>query len=141
MFKCILTTLLLSLGLLLSAHAQADETNIGDWTVHHTALPSTFLTPEIARANRIERSRYNGLLNIAVLDKNGKSVQVNMTGQGKTLIGTVRKLEFQTIREGDSIYYIAQYPYRNEDNVLFTIDIKGPKQSGELSFRHVFYTD
>lgn len=141
MFKDMLTALWLGLGLLLSVQVQADETRVGDWTVHYSALPSTFLTPEVARANRIERSRYNGILNIAVLDKNGISQQVNLTGQGKTLIGTIRKLEFQTIREGDAIYYIAEYPYRNEDNVLFTIDIQGPGQGGELSFRHTFYTD
>lgn len=140
MLKILVRSLWLSL-LLIPAVGQAAEKKIGDWTVHYTALPSTFLTPEIARANRIERSRYNGLLNIAVLDKDGKTLQVNMTGQGKSLIGTVRKLEFQTIREGDAIYYIAEYPYRNEDNVLFTIDIKAPGQGGELSFRHTFYTD
>lgn len=141
MYKTIINALWVSLLLVMTPVSHADETKIGSWTVHHTALPSTFLTPDIARTNRIERSRYNGLLNIAVLDENGKSVQVNMSGQGKTLIGTVRKLEFQTIREGDSIYYIAQYPYRNEDNVLFTIDIQSPTQGGELSFRHTFYTD
>ncbi|ART80132.1 DUF4426 domain-containing protein [Oceanisphaera avium] len=140
MLKNLVRGLWLSL-LLIPALGHAAEKKVGDWTIHYNALPSTFLTPEVAKANRIERSRYNGLLNIAVLDSQGKSVQVNMTGQGKTLIGTVRKLEFQTIREGDSIYYIAEYPYRNEDNVLFTIDIKAPKRGAELSFRHTFYTD
>lgn len=140
MLKKLMASLCLSL-LLIPALSQAGEKKIGEWTVHYNALPSTFLTPEVAKTNRIERSRYNGLLNIAVLDSEGKSQQVNITGQGKSLIGTVRKLEFQTIREGDSIYYIAEYPYRNEDNVLFTIDIKAPGKGGELSFRHTFYTD
>lgn len=135
------TYLLLGLGLLLSAQLQAAEQEMGDWTVHYNALPSTFLTPEVALANRIERSRYNGLLNIVVVDKDGKPQPVNMSGEGKSLIGTVRKLEFQTIREGDAIYYIAQYPHRNEDNVLFTIAISAPGHSGELSFRHTFYVD
>ncbi|MCT7653917.1 DUF4426 domain-containing protein [Oceanimonas sp. NS1] len=92
----------------------------------------------MAQGNNIERSRYNGLLNIAVLDADGKPVQVSLSGQGKNLLGNVRRLEFQTIREGEALYYIAQYPYRNEDNVLFTIDIQGARQGGELSFRHTF---
>ncbi len=137
MFKLILSALVL----LFSLHSQATETRVGNWTVHYSALPSTFLTPEVARSYQIERSRYNGILNIAIHDKDGKSLQVNLSGQGKTLIGTVRKLEFQTVREGDAIYYIAEYPYRNEDNVLFTIDIQSPTQGGEFSFRHTFYTD
>lgn len=141
MFKDILTSLLLSAGLLLSTQLQADEQKVGDWTVNYNALPSTFLTPQVARANNIERSRYNGLLNIVVLDPKGKTLQVNMSGEGKSLIGTVRKLEFQTIREGDAIYYLAQYPIRNEENVLFTINISTPSQSDVLTFRHTFYTD
>lgn len=137
MFKFIISALVL----LSAFHSQATETKVGSWTVHYSALPSTFLTPEVARSYQIERSRYNGILNIAIHDKDGKSQQVNLSGEGKTLIGTVRQLEFQTVREGDAIYYIAEYPYRNEDNVLFTIDIQGPSQGGEFSFRHTFYTD
>ncbi|WP_107850800.1 DUF4426 domain-containing protein [Oceanimonas marisflavi] len=137
MFKAIIT----ALALLFTFQASAEETRIGDWTVHYSAFPSTFLSPEVAQSNNIERSRYNGLLNIAVLDAEGKSVQVALNGEGKNLLGNVRRLEFQTIREGDAVYYIAQYPYRNEDNVLFTIDIRGPKQGGELTFRHTFYTE
>src|SRR5699024_1045063 len=127
--------------LLTAVVAQANEVTMGDWKVVYNALPSTFLTPEIAKENNIERSRYNGLLNIVVLNEEDKPQQVNINGEGKNLLGKVRKLAFQTIREGDAIYYIAQYPYRNEDNVLFTIDIQSPKQSGEFSFRHTFYTD
>lgn len=137
MFKFIISALVL----LFASLSQATEIKVGDWTVHYSALPSTFLTPDVARSYQIERSRYNGILNIAVHDKDGKSQQVNLTGEGKTLIGTIRKLEFQTVREGDSIYYIAEYPYRNVDNVEFTIDIQGPNQGGEFSFRHTFYTD
>ena len=137
MFKAIIATL----ALLFTFKASAEETRIGDWTVHYSAFPSTFLAPDVARDNNIERSRFNGLLNIAVLDADGKAVQVALTGQGKNLLGNVRQLEFQTIREGESVYYIAQYPYRNEDNVLFTIDISNATQGGELSFRHTFYTE
>ncbi|OYD25515.1 DUF4426 domain-containing protein [Oceanimonas baumannii] len=137
MFKSIIT----ALAMMFAFQASAEETRIGDWTVHYSAFPSTFISPEVAQSNNLERSRYNGLLNIAVLDADGKSVQVALRGQGKNLLGNVRQLEFQTIREGESIYYIAQYPYRNEDNVLFTIDISSPTQGGELSFRHTFYTE
>ena len=138
----ILSPLLLALGLLVTAPLRAAEQKMGDLTVHYNTLPSTFLTPEIALANRIERSRFNGLLNIAVTDQKGKTLQVNMSGEGKSLIGTTRKLDFQTIREGDAVYYIAQYPFRSEENVLFTINIQAPGQAAEtLSFRHTFYAD
>lgn len=141
MLKKLLITMTASWALLFALSSHANEVKVGEFKVVYNALPSTFLTPEIAKENNIERSRYNGLLNIVVLNKEGKPQPVNISGEGKTLIGNVRKLEFQTIREGDAIYYIAQYPYRNEDNVLFSITIQSPKQSGEFSFRHTFYTD
>ncbi|OXS16495.1 hypothetical protein CGX12_03720 [Zobellella denitrificans] len=137
MFKIILS----ALTLLFASQVTGAETRVGKWTVHYSAFASTFLTPEVARSYNIERSRFNGLVNIAVTDANGVTQQVNLSGEGKTLLGTVRRLNFQTVREGDSIYYIAEYPYRNEDNVLFTIDIQGPQQGGQFSFRHTFYTD
>lgn len=137
MFKMLIS----ALALFASTQALAETTRVGDWTVHYSAFSSTFLTPEVARSYNIERSRFNGLLNIAVTDDEGKTQQVALSGQGKNLIGTVRELTFQTVREGDAIYYIAQYPFRNEDNVLFTIDISHPRQGGQFSFRHTFYTD
>lgn len=133
---------MLSALLLLSASlAQAAETKLGDWTVHYSAFASTFLTPEVARSYNIERSRFNGLVNISVVDAQGVTQQVNISGEGKSLLGTVRPLEFQPIREGDAIYYIAEVPYRNEDNILFTIEIQNPQQGGNFSFRHTFYVD
>ena len=141
MLKKLLITITASWALLFALSSHANEVKVGEFKVVYNALPSTFLTPEIAKENNIERSRYNGLPNIVVLNKEGKPQPVNISGEGKTLIGNVRKLEFQTIREGDAIYYIAQYPYRNEDDVLFSIKIQSPKQSGEFSFRHTFYTD
>ncbi|WP_445396302.1 DUF4426 domain-containing protein [Zobellella sp. An-6] len=137
MIKVILS----ALALMFASQLSGAETRVGNWTVHYSAFASTFLTPEVARSYNIERSRFNGLVNIAVADAAGNTQEVSLSGEGKTLLGTVRKLNFQTVREGDSIYYIAEYPYRNEDNVLFTIDIQGAQQGGQFSFRHTFYTD
>ncbi|WP_375056992.1 DUF4426 domain-containing protein [Zobellella sp. DQSA1] len=137
MFKLILSALVL----LFASQASSTEIRVGNWIVHYSAFASTFLTPDVARNYNIERSRFNGLVNIAVTDAEGRTQQVNLSGEGKTLLGTVRRLDFQTVREGDAIYYIAEYPYRNEDNVLFTIDILGQQQGGQFTFRHTFYTD
>ncbi|MBL1376935.1 DUF4426 domain-containing protein [Zobellella iuensis] len=136
-----LKVILSALTLLFTSLANGAETRVGNWTVHYSAFASTFLTPEVARNYNIERSRFNGLINIAVTDAEGRTQEVSLSGEGKTLLGTVRRLNFQSVRDGDAIYYIAEYPYRNEDNVLFTIDIQGQRQGGQFSFRHTFYTD
>ena len=79
--------------------------------VHYIALSSTFLTPEIAKAYGIERSRYKGLVNISVLDntqegKPSKTVIIN--GKARNDVGQIKSLDFTEVVEGDAVYYLAQ---------------------------------
>ncbi|MFT7053561.1 MAG: hypothetical protein ACJAU1_001118 [Psychromonas sp.] len=111
--------------------------------VHYIALPSTFLQPDIAQKYNIERSRYNGLINISVLDNNSnaKAVSASLSGTGKNLLGQIHRLSFTEIKEGDSIYYLADYPFTNEEIVHFEILIKTQNKTNILKFQHKFYTD
>ena len=60
---------LCALAFMLTATVNAENMKkLNDLNVHYIAIGSTFLTPEIAKAYGIERSRYKGLVNIAVLD-------------------------------------------------------------------------
>lgn len=111
--------------------------------VHYIALPSTFLQPDIAKQYNIKRSKYNGLINISVLDKksNAKAVSAGLSGTGQNLLGQSHTLSFTEIKEGDSIYYIADYPFTNEEIVNFNIMIKTQNKTNILKFQHKFYTD
>ncbi|ABM04746.1 conserved hypothetical protein [Psychromonas ingrahamii 37] len=111
--------------------------------VHYIALPSTFLQPDIAKKYNIKRSQYNGLINISVLDKrnNNKSLSASLSGSGKNLLGQSEALKFQEIKEGDSIYYIADYPFLNEEIVNFNIIIKTSNKTNVLKFQHKFYIE
>jgi len=111
--------------------------------IHYIALPSTFLQADIAQKYNIKRSRYNGVINISVLDKksNDKAVSASLSGTGKNLLGQSQTLSFTEIKEGDSIYYIADFPFTNEEIVNFNIIIKTPKKTNILKFQHKFYTD
>ncbi|PKH03627.1 DUF4426 domain-containing protein [Psychromonas sp. MB-3u-54] len=117
--------------------------NFDNLEVHYIALPSTFLQPDIAKKYNIKRSQYNGLINISVLDKrnNAKAVSAELSGSGKNLLGQNEALKFQEIKEGDSIYYIADYPFLNEEIVNFNIIIKTQNKTNLLKFQHKFYTD
>ncbi|MFT6140753.1 MAG: hypothetical protein ACJAXN_001970 [Psychromonas sp.] len=117
--------------------------NFDNLEVHYIALPSTFLQPKIAKKYNIKRSQYNGLINISVLDKrnNAKAVSAELSGSGKNLLGQNEALKFQEIKEGDSIYYIADYPFINEEIVNFNIVIKTSKKTNVLKFQHKFYAD
>ncbi len=60
------------LALLLTLPLRAEQMKeLGPWQVHYSAFNSSFLTPEVAKAYGLERSRYNGIVNIAVQNKQG----------------------------------------------------------------------
>ena len=115
---------------------------LGDWDVHYIAFPATFLIPEIAVENDIQRSKFNGVINISVLDSASQQAQqVTIRGTAKDLVGRQRKLEFNQVVEGDAVYYLATIPYQNEQLYNFTIDISQANQQQQLTFSHTFYVD
>ncbi|MFQ2149996.1 DUF4426 domain-containing protein [Aeromonas jandaei] len=130
------------LALLITLPLRAEQMKeLGPWLVHYNAFNSSFLTPEVAKTYGLERSRYNGIINIAVQDKQGKAQAVSVTGEAKNLTGTIRNLSFQEVKEGDAIYYLATLPYRNEDTYQFTLKIMGGGQQQILTFQQTFYVD
>ncbi len=130
---------------MLSANAYADNMKkLGGMNVHYMAISATFLTPEIAKAYGIERSRYNGLVNISVLDntKPGNPAKtVSITGKAKNLVGQSKPLEFVEVKEGDAIYYLAQVSYHNEETIQFNLTINDGNESQQLEFSQKFYVD
>ncbi|MBL0626887.1 DUF4426 domain-containing protein [Aeromonas jandaei] len=130
------------LALLMTLPLRAEQMKeLGPWQVHYNAFNSSFLPPEVAKTYGLERSRYNGIINIAVQDKQGKAQAVSVTGEAKNLTGTIRNLSFQEVKEGDAIYYLATLPYRNEDTYQFTLKIMGGGQQQILTFQQTFYVD
>lgn len=116
--------------------------NLGNWQVHYIAFPSTFLQPSIAKNYNIERSNYNAVINISVLDKTSKKAQkVSLSGVAKNLVGQSKKLKFQEIVDGESVYYIATLTYSNEETFRFYLDVRSGNKSERLSFHQKFYVD
>lgn len=129
--------------MLFSGFSQAEQMKqLGHWDVHYMALGTTFLTPQVAKNYGIQRSRYNGLLNISVLDSQDKSAQsVAITGKAKNLLGVEKKLIFKEVKEGNAIYSIAVLPFRHEEKFQFTINIRHGNQHQTLKFKHKFYAE
>lgn len=139
----LLLVIIVSLFLLTNASAE-NMKKLGSMNVHYMAIGSTFFTPEIAKAYGITRSRYNGLINISVLDNTkagnpAKAISIN--GQAKNNLGQFKDLEFTEIKEGDAIYYLAQVSYNNEETLYFTLEINDGKEQQTLKFSQKFYVD
>lgn len=137
----VIATGLLCLAALLPAQAEIKKT-LGDWEVHYIAFNSTFLTPEIARANNILRSSKSAVVNISVLKRQNKEAQeVEMTGTARNLLGTTKTLTFKQVNEGDAIYYLASVAFSHKEVLRFDIDIKQGNTSQNLKFQQTMYVD
>lgn len=115
---------------------------LGSMNVHYIAIDALFLTPEVAKAYNIERSRYNGLINISVLDNTQEHTPaktVSLTGTAKNNLGQTKTLAFEKVEEGEAIYYLAQLNYRNEETFTFNIMINDGKEQQAFSFKQTFY--
>ena len=129
--------------LLMSSWVSAEQKKqLGPWDVHYIAMPSTMIDPAIAKAYQLERTKFQGLVNISVLKTTDQSAQqVSIEGVAKNLLGQQKELVFREVTEGKAIYYLAQLPYRNEERFTFTLQIKQGDVSQQLEFTHTFYVD
>lgn len=138
-------TLLIIAAALIALPLQAQQmVKLGNWMVHYSALPTTFLSAPIAKSYGISRSKYLGLLNITVLDASKPGLpakQVKLSGTAKNLLGNLRQLNFKQLQEQDAVYYIAEIPHRNEETYQFTIEIQADGQRQQFEFKHTFYSE
>lgn len=137
-------TLLLVSMIALPSYAGQFKT-IKDVEVHYSAFNSTFLTPQVARSYKLKRNGYSAILNISVLDNSqaGKpAITADISGSAKNLIGQMRDLSFREVKEGDAIYYLAEFPVSEEERLTFNIDVNaGIKGTGTLKFTQKFYVE
>lgn len=128
--------------------AQAEQfVREGEYIVHYVALPSTSITPEIARHFGITRS---GGLSLLVLNAQretapGKTVSLPATAAGtvSSLIGHVQNLDLQPAREGDVHYVLAQFQAVDQEILKFDLLItpQGASKPLTLKFQQQFYRD
>ncbi len=137
--------LAITISFFVTTYASAENMKkLGSMDVHYMAIGSTFFTPEIAKVYGITRSRYNGLINISVLDntKAGNPAKtVSITGKAKNNLGQFKTIEFTEVKEGEAIYYLAQIKYSNEEKIHFTLAINDGKEQQTLKFSQKFYVD
>ena len=130
------------LSLLVATGASAQgKTEFDDFIVYHSAIPSTFISAEMAEDYDLVRSRSMGLLNVSVHARNpeGKAqpdaVGARIEGRMTNSVQQTESLSFRRVREGDAVYYLTQFQYREGRNLDFAIDAT-PHGNGEpLSVR------
>lgn len=128
------------ISLSFSSHAE-NLTKFGDYVIHHTALPTDILLPEVARAYKIKRSKNRGMINI-VVQHNGKGVGAKVSGTGSNLNAQLKHLKFNEIKDGDVTYYISTFRVTNKEVITFKVNVqpKGSSNSHTVKFKKEFYT-
>lgn len=135
------------LALAFNAHSAQEQgaqyKELGPWQVHYIAFPSTFIQPQIAKTYGLERSGYKGIVNISILknDTDKTAQKATLQGTAKNLLGNKQTLNFKEVVEGDSVYYLAQVDYTNEEILRFEIEIQQGNQFQTLKFKQKFYVD
>ncbi|WP_372965085.1 DUF4426 domain-containing protein [Marinobacter sp.] len=133
--------------MLIASQSHAGEKDFGKYQVHWSVYPSTFLTPEVAQANNLQRSKSIGIVNISIMtsDEYGqpRPVSGQVEGQVSNDIQQVDFLAFRRIQEGDAVYFIAQYQYRPGDLRTFNITARpiGHPQDLKVRFAHTLFND
>ncbi len=140
-----LFTLMILLGLGLSANAEQVE-QFGDYRIHYNAFVSNMLSPEVARAHGLTRSRYHAVVNITVQkssDSGYHPVAADVTGTATNLYGKQRTLEMKKVTERGAIYYLAELPFSNEETMTFDIQVvpEGETLVRNISFKQQFFVD
>lgn len=142
MIKQVLLMLVACLGLVMSSANAEQFEKLGNWDVHYIVLPSTFIAPDIAKNYQIQRSKYQPLVNISVLDSDSKDAQsVAISGTATNLLGQVKQLEFQQVKEQNAIYYLAQFNVQDEELWRFNIEVRHGNQSQTLKFKQKIYVE
>ena len=137
---------LLLMGLPVTVSAERSQ-DFGDYVVHFNALGTRLLPPEVTSAYNIQRSPYQGLLNVAVLRRvlgtTGEPVIAEVSGTITNLTGQQSRVSPREIREGTAIYYIDTFRINHEDMLDFDLSVRpqGETQPLQVRFRQQFFID
>lgn len=135
------------LCVLVPASALAENSqDFGEHAVHFNALVTSTLPPSITKQYGIKRSQNRAMLNVTVLKKvlgmTGEPVPAKISASAVNLTGQRKTLSLREIREGNAIYYIAEFPVANEETLDFDIEVQpeGRNTSLDVRFRRQFFT-
>ncbi len=144
-----IATLSVALILLFTAGLAVAEnsTRANGYTIHHNAIPTALLTPDIASSYQIVRSKYRGLLNVSVIrdipGTTGQPVTAKVSAYALNLIGKRHEIELREIREGQAIYYIGEFPIVDRETLKFFLSVtpEGATRPIAATLTQDFYID
>ena len=141
----VLSTFFLFLALVVAVPAMAENsTRAGDYVVHHNAVPTTTLSPDVAKQYGITRSANRALVTISV--RQGEpgtdhAVQAKVNLVATNLNGQRLDLRAREVREGEAVYYLAEARITGTDTLVFELEVtpEGASAPIKASFTQDFF--
>lgn len=136
--------LLIASLLTFAGHTYAQQSELfGPFELHYSVVNTTFLDPKVASTYNITRGEKRAILNLAVREHVASGTEARtMLLEGRTwdLIQN-QELTFKEVREGQAIYYIAEFKFINEEWRFFEIDFRpdGSDKTYTYKFKHQLY--
>ncbi len=119
----------------------------GPYELHYSVVNTTFIEPKVAATYGIVRGEERAILNLSVREhlEAGETVAraMQLKGSSRDLLQKLDTLEFQEIREGPAIYYIAEVKFLNEEYRFFEVYFRpeGAEQTYTFELKHRMYKD
>ena len=121
--------------------------DFGDYVLHFNALTTDQIAEAMAAEHGVVRSRNRALLNVSVLRNQNvglaTAVAAEVTASSRNLTAQLRNLPMREVREGDAIYYIAEFAIDNAESLIFTVEAtpEGSTETLEVSFQKQFFIE
>ena len=124
-----------------------NATHASGYTIHHNAMTTDALTPQVAKAYNIQRSKARGMLNVSIIkDKagtTGQPVKAKVSAMASNLLtGHARLIDMREVTEGNAVYYIGDFSVGNQETLNFELHVtpKGSKQPLTAKLSQQFFT-
>lgn len=129
----------------LTLESGRNSTKVGEFTVHYNAMPSTQLSPEIARRHGITRSSNRALLNVSVVRgpraAEAVAVPARIEVAATNPAGQRQALNLREVRDRGAIYYLGEARIDERDTLDFELSVQpeGSERPINARYRQEFW--
>ncbi len=133
-------------GMTLFAAAE-NATRVPGYTIHHNAMTTDTLSPQMAKAYNIRPSKNRGMLTVSVIKESegttGTSVKAQITAFASNLTGQSRIIDLREVMDAGAVYYLADFRVTNQETMDFKLEVQpeGESASYPAILRQQFYTE
>lgn len=124
-----------------------NSTTIPGYTIHHNAIPSASLEPNVARQYGIQRSKYRGMLNVSIIKSEegttGRPSEAIVMAKANNIRGQLISIPMRKVKEGDAVYYIGEFRIADQETLNFELKVqpRGERRFYTAKLSQDFYID